>query len=93
MKIKLTNQELSLLEVLVLDSNISKYSNSIKNKFLYAISTDEKLVFDLSNDEYLFLLDNIEEINSEELVSVYHNLVIQDKLDIIKPYSIDYSII
>jgi hypothetical protein len=93
MKIKLTNQEVSILEVSILDQNTSKMALSIKSKFLYSESEEQKLTVDLTSDEYLFLLELIENDMPEELSSIYHNLIMQDTNDIIKPYHISVSLI
>jgi hypothetical protein len=93
MKIKLTNQEVSILEVSILDQNISKISTSIKSKFLYSNNEEQKLVVDLTKDEYLFLLELIENEMIDEMSSIYHNLIMQDTQDIIEPYHISVSLI
>lgn len=93
MKIKLTNQEVSILEVSILDQNISKMALSIKSKFLYSKPVEQKLIIDLTQDEYLFLLELIENEMPDELSPIYHNLIMQDTQDIIKPYHISVSLI
>lgn len=93
MKIKLTNQEVSILEVSILDQNISKIATSIKSKFLYSNNEEQKLVVDLTKDEYLFLLELIENEMTDEISSIYHNLIMQDTQDIIEPYHISVSLI
>lgn len=93
MKIKLTNKELSNLELFVLDKNNSRKANRIKTKFINGKSKDRYITTHLADDEYLFLLDCIEENICQETSDIYDRLIMQDSKELIKPIMITNTII
>lgn len=93
MKIKLTHNEVTDLEVFVLDTIESKKMQRIKYKFLNPSSSKNEIEVHLSNDEYLFLLDSIELKICNEVTSIYHKLVKQESKGLIKPIYIPSSIL
>jgi hypothetical protein len=93
MKIKLTNEQLSKLELHVIDKSETRKNNRIKNKFLNGKSENNFIISHLSDDEYLYLLDKIEENMCDDISDIYHKLIMQDNKDLIKPFEIANSII
>jgi hypothetical protein len=93
MKIKLSQNEVTDLEVFVLDTIESKKMKRVKYKFLNSIIEDKFITVHLSNDEYLFILDSIELKMCNEVMSIYHKLVMQESKGLIKPIYIQSSIL
>ena len=93
MKIKLSQNEVTDLEVFVLDTIESKKMKRVKYKFLNSIIEDKFITVHLSNDEYLFILDSIESKMNTNVFSIYENLVKQDSKCLIKPIYINTAII
>jgi hypothetical protein len=71
MKIKLSQNEVTDLEVFVLDTIESKKMKRVKYKFLNSIIEDKFITVHLSNDEYLFILDSIESKMNTNVFSIY----------------------
>ena len=93
MKIKLNNEEVSKLELFVLDAINTNKMKRVKAKFLNAKQEKHFAIVHISNDEYLFLLDSIELINRVTILFAstgnidgikYHLKYYFDKLDLIK---------
>lgn len=93
MKIKITNEQLSKLELHILDRTQSKKINRIKNKFMSGKVEGKFITSHLSDDEYLLLLDKIEESMNIEISDIYDRLIMQDNKYLIKPIDINNSII
>ena len=85
MKIKLNTEEVSILEVFVLDVVMASKMKRIKDKFLSSKPVDKFITVHLSNDEYLFLLSSIESKMSDTVFGVYEKLFMQDSKNLIKP--------
>jgi len=85
MKIKLNNEEVSKLELFVLDVITTNKMKRLKNKFLNAKEEKQFTIIHISNDEYLFLLDSIESKMNENIFSIYERLISQDSKGLIKP--------
>ncbi len=93
MKIKLSQNEVTDLEVFVLDTIESKKMQRVKYKFLNSSTNKKDIEVHLSNDEYLFLLDSIELKLCNEVMSIYHKLFMQESKGLIKPIYIENSIL
>jgi hypothetical protein len=85
MKIKLNNEEVSKLELFVLDVINTNKMKRIKAKFLNAKQEKQFSMVHISNDEYLFLLDSVESKMNSNIFSIYERLVSQDSKGLIKP--------
>ena len=90
MKIKLKIEELSILEVFVLDKIESNKASKIKRKFL---NPDKDNLIHLSDDEYIFLLTYCEDRMTSCIIPIYNSLIKQDTKDLVKPIEINFSII
>ena len=71
MKIKLSQNEVTDLEVFVLDTIESKKMKRVKYKFLNSIIEDKFITVHLSNDDYLYILDSIESKMNTNVFSIY----------------------
>jgi hypothetical protein len=85
MKIKLNTEEVSILEVFVLDIVMASKMKRIKEKFLSSKPVGKFITVHLSNDEYLFLLGSVESKMSDTVFGVYEKLFMQDSKNLIKP--------
>lgn len=85
MKIKLNNEEISKLELFVLDAINTNKMKRVKAKFLNAKQEKQFSILHISNDEYLFLLDSIELKINDNIFSIYEKLISQDSKGLIKP--------
>jgi hypothetical protein len=85
MKIKLNNEEVSKLELFVLDAINTNKMKRLKAKFLNARQENKFIVTHISNDEYLFLLSSVESKMNNDIFSIYERLVSQDSKGLIKP--------
>ena len=85
MKIKLNNEEISKLELFVLDAINTNKMERVKAKFLNAKQEKQFSILHISNDEYLFLLDSIELKINDNIFSIYEKLISQDSKGLIKP--------
>lgn len=93
MKIKLSQNEVTDLEVFVLDKINSSKMKRVKSKFLNSIPEDKFITVHLSNDEYLFILDSIESKMNDNIFSIYENLIKQDSKCLITPIYLNPEII
>lgn len=85
MKIKLNNEEVSKLELFVLDAINTNKMKRVKAKFLNAKQEKHFSIVHISNDEYLFLLDSIELKMNNDIFAIYERLISQDSKGLIKP--------
>ena len=83
--IKLKNEEISKLELFVLDAINTNKMKRVKAKFLNAKQEKQFSILHISNDEYLFLLDSIELKINDNIFSIYEKLISQDSKGLIKP--------